>query len=1205
MSSTFGGLEMGRSALNAFRLGMQTVGHNISNMNTEGYSRQRVNFVTATPEDIAHVGQLGQGMLVSDIERIRDEFLDFQFRDVQSTLGYWEKISDLYDTLENYIPEPSSSGIRTAMDTFFTDVQNVQQSPEDTSAREALVTSANSLGLMLDNLVNSFDTYNESVNLEVKSTVEEANRMLHNLAELNLRISNAEALDQNANDLYDQRDVIIDKLSKMMDISYNEPLERNGIKGEFFLSVNGKVLVQGTHVRELAAHAFMWDNKVYYDVQVSENEFDIVSNPAIADALSVGPEGTYQLVVDRTANGVEWTTGGGNAHCLETFAVKSSAFDDGIILKRTADDESTETPRKLTFRTLVDEEGSNSDMAGVPVELTVKIDWDNDNKQWRLRAEQDGIQIYEDTYSGTYTDPDDETRTEYIALSADDLADFVNDATTEGDKKILDGVNLGTYRVTGEQLDFAINDSGAYFQVDMGGQTGYTRSGHFHIEGGSLKTENGYTLIPDIQIPDGYKEIKLSPTGKVSVVLSDDSTLEVGQLELATFDNPKGLELQDVSTFVYTATDGSGDPITGAPGSDGMPQVRQKMLENPIEISDELSTSGLKAEVENDALIFKTGDNRPLEISDYSGMLGVLTEAKRELTDVDMRATPTNPDDALNISGSFRIQVGTQGTRVTSNNFKSSAAQALEEGELLGAGEAGDSYTFRVGVSGDQVDFSVSWNDSLKKWVLSSDLTTETKTIDSVNSVGSPVLTVEDLTSYMTSVLNKSRDTDNPSLSKLDITTGKSSSGKVTQFYIESRDNHLISISDVNGDLAKRMGIVNDNPVITIDVESSDSLITIRNKINEKYQAEYGLTAPEQWVHASIEQDIHTKSWYLTIAADVAGEAQRITLMGSEDGNMQVLRRLGLTANQEIPTDMFDDNGDPVFTYREVAYIPDTGLAQDASFSLNNVRYLSSDNMFSQARRIPATTGTASDRYSATVLSDVSEGMRLNLKEAGSTTITVRHHIKDGTIKALEEIRDSIIPGLKESLDDMAYSLANHMNAYNYSGYGIGGDITTTGSAFFNQLGTKANAAQRLAVTDATKADPSLIGAAMGIRNDEGKATKGVSGGSGDGTNASRMVSLNFDKVLKNGSMTLSEIYDAMLTKVGSESASAKLLYTTESTVSEQINAQRQAVSGVNLDEELMDMIILNRAFGAMSRYITTYDEMLDKIINGFGLVGR
>ena len=98
MSGSFGSLEMGKSALNAFRLGMQTVGHNISNMNTEGYTRQRVNFRTVTPENIANVGQLGQGMYADDIVRLRDEFLDFQYRDNMADVGYWDKINDLYRT---------------------------------------------------------------------------------------------------------------------------------------------------------------------------------------------------------------------------------------------------------------------------------------------------------------------------------------------------------------------------------------------------------------------------------------------------------------------------------------------------------------------------------------------------------------------------------------------------------------------------------------------------------------------------------------------------------------------------------------------------------------------------------------------------------------------------------------------------------------------------------------------------------------------------------------------------------------------------------------------------------------------------------------------------------------------------------------------------------------------------------------------------
>ena len=187
----------------------------------------------------------------------------------------------------------------------------------------------------------------------------------------------------------------------------------------------------------------------------------------------------------------------------------------------------------------------------------------------------------------------------------------------------------------------------------------------------------------------------------------------------------------------------------------------------------------------------------------------------------------------------------------------------------------------------------------------------------------------------------------------------------------------------------------------------------------------------------------------------------------------------------------------------------------------------------------------------------------------------------------------------------MSYGLAVHMNAYNYSGYGVSDELTTTGTAFFNQLGMKSGASEKLSVNEKVSRNISLIGAAMGKKNSDGKAVSGISGGSGDGTNAARMMRLNFDKTLENGTMTISEIYDAMLSEIGTKAAHAKLQYTTMQTVNDQIDGQRQAVSGVNLDEELMDITILNRAFGAMSRYITTMDEMLNTIINGMGLVGR
>ncbi|MBQ6774231.1 MAG: flagellar hook-associated protein FlgK [Synergistaceae bacterium] len=1032
MSSTFGGIELGKTALNAFRLGMQTVGHNIANMGTEGYSRQRVNYATNTPMDLPGIGQVGQGVHINDIERIRDEFLDFQFRDTQTALGYWEKVSELYDSIQNYISEPNSSGIRDAMNTFFTDLQTLQQSPEDTSTRRSLVESARSLGDMIATLTDNFQTYNKSVNTEIETEVADINRMLYDIAALNKEIASAEALDQNANDLRDSRDLILDKLSKKIDITYNEPLEgSDGVPGEFFVTLNGRAIVQGTHVRELKAHAFIWDNQVYYDVQVSENEFDIVSNPSVADILATGPEGNYLLSVDRIANGVEWTTGGGDAHCLEVRGAVSSYFAGGVIL----DSDSNDIPYKLSFRVLDD--------SNTPSILTVKID-KADGGGWNLRAEING-------------EPETQTTT------------------------------------------------------DSEGNT--------------------------IEVP-------------VDPVNVDELTTD----NLAAFINSKAGE-HNINLSVTVNEDDNG----------------------------------------NKNLTFKAGtinENSPVEITDYSGMLGTLTEIKAELTQVNMRSRVNSIDEALNISGSFRIQVGTQGTRVTSKIFTKNPSENLELGEILSAGEAGEKHTFRIGVSDDQVDITASWNASTSSWTLSSDIGNSVTYDDTIN--------VEEFAKFLSDTVARSASSgDNSEFSKLRVTAGPQT-GTKTQFYIESSNNHLISISDVTGNLAERMNMANDNPVITINVESSDSLATIRNKINEKYQAELGITQPEQWVHASVHQD-SDQSWYLTIAADVAGEAQRITLMGAEDGNMQVLRRLGLTKNEEITVDV---NGTEETSYREVTYIPPTGIAQDAAFSFNGVRYLSSDNMFKEARRIPNVSTDGSSNYSASVLSEVSEGMWFNLKNAGITSITVKHHVRGGSVKGLEEVRDGLLPNVKDALNEVAFNLAKNFNAYQYSGYGIANEINTTGTAFFKPLAMKSGAAKSLAVSDEVQANISLIGAAMGLKDENGIASSGKSGGSGDGTNASRMVNLNWDKIV-DGTTTLSGVYDAMLTEIGAEAAHANLMYKTQQTVSDQIDSQRQAVSGVNLDEELVDIVILNRAFGAMARYVTAIDEMLNTIINGFGLVGR
>lgn len=137
----------------------------------------------------------------------------------------------------------------------------------------------------------------------------------------------------------------------------------------------------------------------------------------------------------------------------------------------------------------------------------------------------------------------------------------------------------GNMRSTGGTLDMAIEGNG-FFQVSMpGGVTGYTRAGAFHLSGeGQLVTAEGLTLEPQISVPANATAINISKDGIVSVSLPDGPPQQVGTIELATFQNPAGLEARGGNLF--TATAASGDATTGLPGADGLGSLAQGFLED-------------------------------------------------------------------------------------------------------------------------------------------------------------------------------------------------------------------------------------------------------------------------------------------------------------------------------------------------------------------------------------------------------------------------------------------------------------------------------------------------------------------------------------------------------------------------------------------------------------------------------------------------
>ena len=148
----------------------------------------------------------------------------------------------------------------------------------------------------------------------------------------------------------------------------------------------------------------------------------------------------------------------------------------------------------------------------------------------------------------------------------------------------------GNFQITDNPLDWVIVDDDAYFQVTRSdGTIAYTRAGAWQLDDtGQIVNEDGLLLEPGITVPEDALDIALSPSGVVTVRLAGQSEMqEIGQLELARFINPAGLRA--VGDRLFVQTDASGEPIVGNPGEDGMPEVRQKVIEmSNVQVVEEM-----------------------------------------------------------------------------------------------------------------------------------------------------------------------------------------------------------------------------------------------------------------------------------------------------------------------------------------------------------------------------------------------------------------------------------------------------------------------------------------------------------------------------------------------------------------------------------------------------------------------------------------
>ena len=240
-----------------------TAGHNISNANTEGYSRQRVQLKEFDPlykpdlERPERPGMIGQGIDVQSVNRVRDEMLDQRITEQQHYESYWETRSNYYTMIEQIYNEPDDVSIRSNMDKFWQSWQELSIHPESTAARQAVVSRGESLTDSIRTKWDNLMGVGNLINSDIEATVKQVNDFTNQIAALNGEIVRSRAMGDNPNDLLDRRDLLVDKLSKIVNITTDR---RDA--DEFMVHLEGRVLVQGSIARNFELESVV-DNNGY------------------------------------------------------------------------------------------------------------------------------------------------------------------------------------------------------------------------------------------------------------------------------------------------------------------------------------------------------------------------------------------------------------------------------------------------------------------------------------------------------------------------------------------------------------------------------------------------------------------------------------------------------------------------------------------------------------------------------------------------------------------------------------------------------------------------------------------------------------------------------------------------------------------------------------------------------------------------------
>lgn len=232
MANGMAGLYVGTTGLRSAQSALNTTAHNLSNINTSGYTRQQVTFsdtqyMKVGSNNATTTGTYGLGVTVSEIRRIRDQFIDNAYRSENARLGFYNSQYKAVEEVEDQFGEMQGVTYQQQLTKLYDSINELTKNPTSTVARSSLIQNATAFLNRSESVYKGLRDYQTTLNTEINNMVTNINKLGNKIYELNKKIAKVESTGvEKANDLRDQRDAALDELSGYIDIDYYE--EKNG-----------------------------------------------------------------------------------------------------------------------------------------------------------------------------------------------------------------------------------------------------------------------------------------------------------------------------------------------------------------------------------------------------------------------------------------------------------------------------------------------------------------------------------------------------------------------------------------------------------------------------------------------------------------------------------------------------------------------------------------------------------------------------------------------------------------------------------------------------------------------------------------------------------------------------------------------------------------------------------------------------------------